>query len=188
MKPITDCKQQEQDYRQKRSACNVSYRHKRSGPYMCLCIRFFYNLSFPYKSFHIGSMIEKPLNKRVVQVYRQPIALILKSDLIKYQLIDWQFQWFESKHFCLWFDLTSQWKCFATYKYGGWSDNLIERKIFLKSFERPSCSVVLSTYYLLPYITKSLSISTWVNQADKSLKLLLQQPLPHVYRNKLKFN
>ena len=32
MKPITDCKQQEQDYRQKMSACNVSYRHKRSGP------------------------------------------------------------------------------------------------------------------------------------------------------------
>ena len=32
MKPITDCKQQEQDYRQKRSACNVSYRHKRSWP------------------------------------------------------------------------------------------------------------------------------------------------------------
>ena len=32
MKPITDCKQQEQDYGQKKSACNVSYRHKRSGP------------------------------------------------------------------------------------------------------------------------------------------------------------
>ena len=32
MKPIKDCKQQEQDYRQKMSACNVSYRHKRSGP------------------------------------------------------------------------------------------------------------------------------------------------------------
>ena len=32
MKPITDCKQQEQVYRQKMSACNVSYRHKRSGP------------------------------------------------------------------------------------------------------------------------------------------------------------
>ena len=32
MKPITECKQQEQDYRQKMSACNVSYRHKRSGP------------------------------------------------------------------------------------------------------------------------------------------------------------
>ena len=31
MKPITDCKQQEQDYRQKMSACNVSYRLKRSG-------------------------------------------------------------------------------------------------------------------------------------------------------------
>ena len=32
MKPIKDCKHQEQDYRQKMSACNVSYRHKRSGP------------------------------------------------------------------------------------------------------------------------------------------------------------
>ena len=41
-----------------------------------------------HKSSQIGSMIEEPLNKRVVQVYRQPIALILKSDLIKYQLID----------------------------------------------------------------------------------------------------
>ena len=32
MKPITECKQQEKDYRQKMSACNVSYRLKRSGP------------------------------------------------------------------------------------------------------------------------------------------------------------
>ena len=148
----------------------------------CVCVSKFFIIRLSHKSFQIGTMIVEPLNKRVVQVYRQPIALILKSDLIKYQLIDWQFQWFESKHFCLWFDLTSQWKCFATYKYGGWSDNLIERKIVLKSFERPSCSVVLSTYYLLPYITKSLSISTWVDQADKSLKLLLQQPLHNIPR------
>ena len=32
MKPITDYKWQEQDYRKKMSACNVSYRLKRSGP------------------------------------------------------------------------------------------------------------------------------------------------------------
>ena len=32
MKPIKDCKHQEQDYREKMSACNVSYRLKRSGP------------------------------------------------------------------------------------------------------------------------------------------------------------
>ena len=38
MKPITDCKQQEQDYRQKMLACNVSYRHKRSGPKLSLSI------------------------------------------------------------------------------------------------------------------------------------------------------
>ena len=36
MKPITECKQQEQDYRQKKSACNVSYRHKRSGPIVAI--------------------------------------------------------------------------------------------------------------------------------------------------------
>ena len=34
MKPITDYKWQEQDYRKKMSACNVSYRLKRSGPYI----------------------------------------------------------------------------------------------------------------------------------------------------------
>ena len=32
MKPITNYKRQEQDYRKKMSACNVSYRLKRSGP------------------------------------------------------------------------------------------------------------------------------------------------------------
>ena len=32
MKPITNYKWQEQDYRKKMSACNVSYRLKRSGP------------------------------------------------------------------------------------------------------------------------------------------------------------
>ena len=32
MKPITNYKRQEQDYRKKMSACNVSYRLERSGP------------------------------------------------------------------------------------------------------------------------------------------------------------
>ena len=56
MKPITDCKQQEQDYRQKMSACNVSYRHKRSGPYMGLIKTLFYTMShFRHNLYHCAS-------------------------------------------------------------------------------------------------------------------------------------
>ena len=45
IKPITDSKWQEQDYRKKMAACNVSYRLKRSGPIlMCKFLE--------YKSLH----------------------------------------------------------------------------------------------------------------------------------------
>ena len=50
MKPITDCKQQEQDYRQKISACNVSYRHKRSGPMVgSKCQDFLFSFEYDLK-------------------------------------------------------------------------------------------------------------------------------------------
>ena len=49
MKPITECKQHEQDYRQKMSACNVSYRLKRSGPMVVslLSSSIFYVHTYP---------------------------------------------------------------------------------------------------------------------------------------------